>query len=248
MPLNIDEAEFYRRAFGFAMKAERCAVMSDLSAAVLEAVIPLGITVAASGVVSGPKAASANPFHFANWPAEMITLYLQEEFLQDDPIPRWARNSGRALSWTELFRLLPERDPGRRVIEAGRRFGYSEGLVVPMRCADNSLGLVSLGGPRGAFTAGEQVCLTMIARSVFEAADRIETGGAPGRPSPILSAREIDCLSLLVRGHSDAEMGKLLGLSVRTVRFHFANSKNKFQATSRTHLAALAIAQGYVTL
>ena len=88
----------------------------------------------------------------------------------------------------------------------------------------------------------------MVARATFEAADRIENKGEVGQAAPILTAREIECLVLLVRGHNYTEVGKLLGLSVRTVRFHLTNAREKFQASSRTHLAALAIAQGYVTL
>jgi DNA-binding CsgD family transcriptional regulator len=222
--------------------------MNALSAAVMSIVAPFGMTAVASGLVSGPKAASGNPFHFANWPSDWIELYLKEDFLLADPIPRWARNSGRPLQWSELIRLLPERDRGRRVIEVAAQFGFTEGLVVPMRAGDNSLGAVSIGGARPPFSTTEQTFLAVVARATFEAADRIENSGETGQAAPILTAREIECLTLLVRGHQDSDIGELLGLTTRTVRFHFANAREKFQAASRTHLAALAIAQGYLTL
>jgi DNA-binding CsgD family transcriptional regulator len=243
---KIDDSGLSLRAFNFAASARQLTVMNELSAAALSAVAPLGMTGAASGLVSGPKAASANPFHFANWPADWIALYMAEDYLLADPLPRWARNSGRALTWNDLFNVLPERDRGRQVIEAGARCGFTEGIVVPMRSGDNSLGLVSFGGARNPLSQIEQLFLTVVARSTFEAADRIENSGEVGRAAPILTAREIECLILLVRGHNDNEAGKLLGLSVRTVRFHLANAREKFRASSRTHMAALAIAQGYV--
>ena len=220
--------------------------MEDLAACVMTAIKPYGMTAAASGFVSGPKAASGNPFHFANWPKDWFSLYIAEEYLLADPVPRWARNSGRALTWSELFNLLLKRDPGRKVIEAARQFGFTEGLVVPTRSGDNALGLVSFGGQRDILMAEEVLALTIIARGAFNAADSLENLGPTGRPSPILTKREIECLSLLVRGHSDREIGMLLGLSVRTVRFHQANAREKFNAASRTHLAALVVAQGYV--
>ena len=244
----IDHAEPDAHALAFAVETRGFDVMSDLVAALARLIAPLGITAAASGLVSGPKAASPNPFHFANWPEDWIALYMAQEFLLVDPIPRWARNSGTAVTWSDLFRLLPPRDPGRKVIEAAARAGFTEGMVVPARSADNSLGLVSFGGGRGALSPLEQAFLTVVGRAAFEAAERIEGRGDIGRAAPILSAREIECLALLVRGHSDRGIGKLLGLSEPTVRFHLGNARDKSRAASRTHLAALAIAQGYVTL
>jgi DNA-binding CsgD family transcriptional regulator len=57
---------------------------------------------------------------------------------------------------------------------------------------------------------------------------------------------EMTCLALLVQGHSDAEIGKMLGVSAPTVRFHLGNARGKCGATSRTHMAVLAVLQGFV--
>lgn len=243
-----DVSNLAASSFSFAMEVASLTVMDKVAAAVTKIIAPLGITAAASGVVSGPKAASGNPFHFSNWPAEWIKLYMAEDFLLADPIPRWARNSGQPVTWSELIKALPERDRGRKVITAASRSGYTEGVVIPMRARDNSLGLISMGGSRAPFSLGELVYLSNVGRAAFEAADRIENAGKAGSASPILSMREIECLVLLVRGHSDEQISKMLGLTTRTVRFHLINGRDKFPATSRTHLAALAVAQGYVVL
>jgi DNA-binding CsgD family transcriptional regulator len=206
------------------------------------------MTAAASGLVSGVKAGSANPFHFADWPKDWVAYYTDNKLMVIDPVLRWARNSGAPLTWSDLYCTLSPRDPGHRVFEASRRFGFSEGMVVPMRSSDNRLGVVSFGGPRGQISPADQALLAAVARCAFEAAERIETKGYVGRPAAILSAREIECLAILVRGHSDQQLAKLLGLSIPTVRFHLANARDKLGAKSRTHLAALAVAQGYVCL
>jgi DNA-binding CsgD family transcriptional regulator len=245
---NQPSAHLAVEAFSFAILVSDCKKMSRLAAATTNAIAQLGLTAAASGMVSGPKAASGNPFHFSNWPENWVSLYIKEDFLLADPIPRWARNSGQAVTWTQLIKQLPARDPGIRVVKTAGEYGYTEGMVVPMRGRDNSVGLISMGGNRKSLSKPEQIFLLSIGRSAFEAADRIENSEKSGSASPILSMREIECLALLVRGHSDDEIAKMLGLSVRTVRFHFINAREKFPATSRTHLAALAVAQGYVAL
>lgn len=248
MTKRLDDATLAAAVFAFALKVSKIKSMPQVQAATTEAIAQLGLTAAASGIVSGPKASSPNAFHFSNWPADWIRLYVSEDFLLADPIPRWARNSGQALVWTDLIKRLPARDRGRKVIKAAAKYGYTEGILVPMRARDNSLGLISMGGNRTSLSVSEQIYLTSIGRSAFDAADRIESRNCSGTASPIFTMREIECLSLLVRGHSDEQISKLLGMSVRTVRFHFNNVREKFPAASRTHLAALAVAQGYVVL
>jgi DNA-binding CsgD family transcriptional regulator len=234
-------------AIEFALQAQAHKTIPALAASLQAVVAPLDVTAAASGFVSGPRAASLNPFHFTNWPEEWVKIYTENGFLLDDPLPRWVRSAGRALSWSELFRVLPPRDAGRRVIEAAVRFGYLDGMAIPMRADDNYLGLVSFGSLRAEISPAEQVFLTIVGRAAFEAAERIERDGAAGRVAPIMTEREIECLGLLVQGHSDREIGKILGVSEATARFHLTNAREKSGAQSRTHMAALAMAQGYVS-
>jgi len=51
-----------------------------------------------------------------------------------------------------------------------------------------------------------------------------------------LSARELDVLSLLVRGKTNAEMAAELGVSERTVYSHVESIKHKLDLSSRADL------------
>ncbi len=246
-PPALDDASLGSSALSFALQARQFSTMAALAARLHEALAPLGMTAAASGFVSGPRAASANPFHFTNWPPDWVALYMAEDFILADPLPRWARRSGRAITWSALFELLPSRDPGRRVIEAATRFGYTEGMAIPLRSAAGALGLVAFGGGRSPLTDIEQITLTFLGHTAFEAAERIESPNELKIP-PILTAREIECLMLVAHGHSDRRIGTLLGVTEPTVRFHIGNAKTKLSASSRTHLAALAVTFGYTSL
>ena len=62
-----------------------------------------------------------------------------------------------------------------------------------------------------------------------------------GPPALLPTGRELDCLACLVRGLSDKEIARALGLSEATVRFHVGNLRRKAGARSRAHLAALAV-------
>jgi DNA-binding CsgD family transcriptional regulator len=244
---TLDE-KLVERGFAFAVYVRDLDDMAQLAAETLETIEPLGMTAAASGIVAGPKANASSPFHFTNWPESWLSYYGANDFLLCDPLPRWARNSGVPVTWSALIAALPPRDPGRQVVIDAKRFGFTEGMAIPMRSADNSVGLISVGGPRDTLQPAEQVFLTLVARAAFEAADRIERGGEQARPAPMLSARELECVVLVVRGHSDAQIAKLLGLGETTVRFHLRNAREKLGAGSRSHLSAIAVAQGYISL
>jgi DNA-binding CsgD family transcriptional regulator len=74
-------------------------------------------------------------------------------------------------------------------------------------------------------------------------------GGAPSaandpEPTITFSRREIDCLALLVKGLTDAEIAAHLQIKHATVRFHLDGARRKTSARSRTHLAALVVALG----
>jgi DNA-binding CsgD family transcriptional regulator len=245
---SITEDALALRAFRFSVSSRTFSKADELVSTLLDEIASLGMTAAACGFVSGPKAASGDLFHFVHWKPEWIEYYRSQQFLLADPLPRWARSSGMPLTWSELFGLLSPRDRGRKVIEAGARFGYREGMLVPVRSGNNALAAVSFGGDRGPLSIPEQIYLTIVARATFEAAERIGGAGQKGRPTPILSEREIECLTLMTRGHGDAAIGRLLGISAATARFHLANARDKFGVSSRTHLAAVAVAQGFVTL
>lgn len=55
-----------------------------------------------------------------------------------------------------------------------------------------------------------------------------------------LTAREIDCLNYLHRGMTSSEIGKKLFISSRTVEFHLANIKDKYNLAKKCELFKLA--------
>jgi two-component system, NarL family, response regulator NreC len=69
-------------------------------------------------------------------------------------------------------------------------------------------------------------------------------GGAGGADD--LSEREVDVLRLIALGHTNAEIGAQLYLSVRTVESHRAHIQQKLRRTSRAELVRYALDSGLV--
>jgi len=61
-----------------------------------------------------------------------------------------------------------------------------------------------------------------------------------------LSPREKTCLVLAARGIVSEDIGTKLGISERTVRFHFANIVSKLGASNRTEAVTIAISKGLI--
>jgi two-component system, NarL family, response regulator NreC len=68
----------------------------------------------------------------------------------------------------------------------------------------------------------------------------------PAGPPDDLSEREVEVLRLIALGHTNAEIGKQLYLSVRTVETHRAHIQQKLRRTSRAELVRYALDKGLV--
>ena len=62
----------------------------------------------------------------------------------------------------------------------------------------------------------------------------------------ILSARELEVLELIARGHKNREIALALGIEECTVRFHVGNILSKLRARNRTEAVSHAFKNGWI--
>jgi DNA-binding CsgD family transcriptional regulator len=63
---------------------------------------------------------------------------------------------------------------------------------------------------------------------------------------PPLTEREFAVLDWLKEGKTNGEIGAILDISERTVKFHVANIREKLKASSRSHVVALAYSHNLI--
>ena len=160
-----------------------------------------------------------------------------------NPVVLHALSATEAFARSEISTLGIKMDPG---FDAQCIYCGGEGLIVP----------VTNDGVRGvAVLAGEAPDLSPVARSIvhvaaetaFRRAQTLPEGEAPPA-SPVLSPREAVILSWAAAGKADAEIGLLLKISARTVRFHTDNAKRKLQVTTRIQAVTKAARLGLIKL
>ena len=74
---------------------------------------------------------------------------------------------------------------------------------------------------------------------------RIASEPPPGPPDD-LSEREVEVLRLIALGHTNAEIGAQLYLSVRTVETHRSHIQQKLRLSTRAELVSYALKRGLV--
>ena len=68
----------------------------------------------------------------------------------------------------------------------------------------------------------------------------------PAERSVVLTDRENQVLSWAQEGKSNWEIGKILSISERTVKFHMANICDKLEVSNRSHAIAKALRCGLI--
>ena len=63
-----------------------------------------------------------------------------------------------------------------------------------------------------------------------------------------LSRRELECLTLSAKGQTSVDIAFKLGITERTVNFHFSNIVSKLDAANRIEAIAIAVSRGIVQI
>ena len=154
------------------------------------------------------------------------------------------------LDGIEATRRLVQLDPGIRVIIL-TTFDLDEYLYAAMKAGAGGFLLKDVGregliaGVR-TVTSGDALLAPPLVRRLL---DRFVDRPPPGRPAEVfddLSARELEVLRLVARGHTNGEIASSLFLSGATVKTHMASLLRKLGARDRVQLVVLAYESGLI--
>ncbi len=186
---------------------------------------------------------------YSGYPGSWMNTYLAKNYIRIDPVVEhcFYRNSNLPLLWTEDLFDTEER---RSFLEDARNHGVASGLSIPMRGSHGDVALFSVASPDSSFnTTNNQLhtigTLYVLGSYVHEAIQRLVYEVERIKINiPELSPRELECLKWWIAGKSAWDIGQILKVSERTVRFHLDNTKRKFGANGKTQVVAKAIQLG----
>jgi DNA-binding CsgD family transcriptional regulator len=128
----------------------------------------------------------------------------------------------------------------RRVLGADALF------VVPVHRFESVAGIATFAGQAVNFDSHTRSFLCVLASAGFARAAELAGLPTPQTRQARLSARELACLGHYSKDRSVPEIGRRLGITARTVRFHLDNARTKLSVVTRAQAVRKATRQGLI--
>jgi LuxR family quorum-sensing system transcriptional regulator CciR len=178
-----------------------------------------------------------------NYPPRWVEAYAHGGLHRLDPAQRLASSRPGSFAWHDLPALSGLET---RMMDAAQAAGLGDGFTVPLHAPGEraaSCSFATAAGeplPERALLAAE--LLAHVAFAVLFDLLHPERTAFP----PRLSARQVDCVTLMAQGKTDWEIGAILGLGEETVTSYLKAARQRFGVARRTQLAIAAVSCGLI--
>lgn len=208
-----------------------------------------GLHNVAYAALNMPTPGASRPLLSVTYSPDWQKHYAQSGYVDLDPIVRSGLGGILPIDWTEIDRS----DPIIRKFfgEAQELDVGANGLSVPIRGRMGEFALFTITSnesPAG-WRAMKRELLRdlMVVAFNFHAAALRSCGVAEEGPVHI-PLREASCLRWKALGKTNEEIGRILGISSHTVRFHLESARARLNTTNTTHTVAKALALGLINM
>lgn len=183
---------------------------------------------------------------FSGYPEAWSRTYLEKDYIGIDPIVRHCLlgDSSLPLIWSDDVFAKPAE---KAFWEDAQGHGVASGVTIPMRGVRGEVALLSVANAERAYkTRSHDMQMLgaayLLGAYVHEAVKRLVYSRELPSPAPKeLSSREHECLKWWAAGKTVSEIGLILSLSERTIRFHLTNVKAKLGVVGKAQTVAKAV-------
>lgn len=222
-----------------------CGSLGEVGALFARSVAQYGYTVSACGAFLAARTGPMPFFFFQHWPEDWTRLYAERNFVAVDFGVAEARRRLAPFTWLEARAERTLSRAESELWEAARRWGWSDGLSVPIHGPGDYFAIVTMGGSVPTPDPALRAHLHMLAFLTHERC-RAVAGldlvlADLGQPP---SNRELECLRWVAAGKTDWEIAQILALSETTVRTHIDQARSKLGARTRAQAVARMILAG----
>jgi DNA-binding CsgD family transcriptional regulator len=224
----------------------QCESSQDVGIAFGDYIATHGFVAAACGESRDIPEGRTWAFFFNTWPAEWLLEYQKNDYVRHDLLPTVARLSARPFTWLEVIAGRTLTAKQREHYNWAVSLGIVDAFAMPIHYPGEDFGLcVSIAG-RPIQDTSERQALQMASMFAHQRFRELRgRSGASSAPT-LLTARELECLRWVLRGKSDTDISKILGISHTTVHFHIERAKKKLGVRTRSQAAATVMTLGYL--
>ncbi|MDH5666622.1 MAG: LuxR C-terminal-related transcriptional regulator [Nitrospira sp.] len=188
----------------------------------------------------------------ASYPDEWLYRYWKNGFADVDPVFKSALHASGTQHWQAIYQHQPlPSEKEQAFLDAAHQFGLCDGITTGS--VDHACGLATFCSfaSEHALDGGRLLPLVeYFGYYIHMALLRVTPHSTPKMDRCIneLSSREVTILNWMKNGKTNWEIGKILGVSERTIRFHIESIFTKLEVTSRSQAVATAMEHGLPAL
>ena len=252
-PDSLFQAEFvpeFLRPLSAGLKWEDGA--SDVVASIVR---QLGFTSLLYGASASPTLDhESRSYVFTTLPSQWVARYDQCAYIEVDRRLHRALASSVPVVWDYAGEYGRD-ERADQFFKDSLAHGVGSGVVVGMHGPRNIRVIVALSTGAPCIDArmrdvisedlGRIVLFAIYFHEIFMRSV-VERGVAPASQGVPLSSREHECLTFAAHGQTSRDIAQKLGISERTIQFHFDSIRSKLGALNRQEAVAKAIASGII--
>lgn len=167
---------------------------------------------------------------FSSRGADFVEAFNLTRPLLHHPITQLARKWERPFLLSELRKAMRLESEERAAALLPENMKDLDGLIVPVHEDGELTWLVTFLGRDPDLRQATQSVMSAAVHAGYSLFQKLIAHEVPQSP---LSPRESECLGWVAEGKTDSEVGKILEISPRTVRFHINNAKTKLGVATR---------------
>lgn len=186
------------------------------------------------------------PIALHSYPQDWAEYWMARGWINVDPVLEASRIAIAGFEWSELPAHVDMTPDKQEVLDKAARRGLEKGFTVPGAFIVELPGTCSfVVGEDRALAPDNLLMANMVGVYAFAAARRMVASRLRAA-APRLTERQRECLILAMRGKTDWEIGRILGIREDTVSEHLDNAREKYGVAKRVTLGVRALYDGQV--
>ncbi|OON41776.1 LuxR family transcriptional regulator [Izhakiella australiensis] len=193
----------------------------------------------------------------SSYPKEWVELYKANKFQNIDPVVLYALRRTSPFAWDENLTLMTK-VKASKIFSLSKKYNIANGFTFVLHDHTNNISLLSLLIDKKNQSDLEEVIINDISKlqmtlidineqmnKLVQTTSPIETTHSRGQKS-MFSSRENEVLYWTSMGKTYAETALILGITVRTVKFHMGNSIKKMGVNNAKQAIRLGMELGLI--
>ncbi len=244
-----DSSSYISGSRNIVRRFSKCEKLEELYAVFDEEVARLGFDYFSMAVVPLDPKFEKGPLLAGTFPDFYLEGYQSIGADRIDPYLELSATRLTPFFHHEFFHIFEQTEIGRKLIVLAEKADIIHGYGIPFPSVGMARIVAYWGGKSNSrfydIVAENEAYLTFLAVHFAAAAEELGFAPTHAHETP-LTKRECDVLLHMANGLLNVEIGKALGITERTVRFHFSNIVKKLGTERRSQTLVRAVRLGLI--